>query len=196
MDDPTNSLAALANDHEFLLMMARYADGLVSEAQVRKRYRLPEQVWADLGQNDELAEAIELEKQKRIRSGATARERAQSFFAAAPTVLGGIMNDGAASPRHRIESVKELRQIADNGPETAPAASAEKFVIRIVLGPDPSDTLEYPISPKVIEHSNDTHNSNSRDNDDADEQQLATPWGLFMTATNKQGSDGNGSQSI
>ena len=41
MDDPTNSLAALANDHEFLLMMARYADGLVSEAQVRNGTGFP-----------------------------------------------------------------------------------------------------------------------------------------------------------
>jgi hypothetical protein len=197
MGDAANVPTSLLEDRDFILTLARFADGLLSEEAVRKKYRLDAAAWESLGNNDALVEAIELEKQKRIRDGSTARERAQILYAQAPTVLGGIMNDARAPARNRIESAKELRVVADNGPQVAPAATAEKFMIVINIGND--EVLKYPpsadkilnVSPKVIEHDSEPH-----DNDDPDEQQLATPWGLFLTATNKQGSDGNGGQSL
>ena len=56
----------------------------------------------------------------------------------APDVLGGIMLDASASPKHRINSAKTLDAFAANGPESAPAS--DRFVITINLG---SDTLRF-----------------------------------------------------
>jgi hypothetical protein len=53
----------------------------------------------------------------RIRSGETAREKAAHLFVTAPDVLSDIIRDPAALPRHKVESIRELRQIAAVGPE-------------------------------------------------------------------------------
>jgi len=128
---------SLLDNHEFIVSLARYAEGQegYSEAAVRKRFRLPDDVWQGLGNDEELVEAIEAEKVRRIRNGATARERAQQLFAKAPDVLGNILNDDSASPRHRIEASKELRTVAANGPEAAPQQE-ERFQITIILSAD------------------------------------------------------------
>src|SRR6516162_9663667 len=78
---------------ELIQDLCRYAENLLSEQQVRKKYRFDNETWECLGSNDSLVEAIEAEKTRRIRNGSTARERAQQHFASAPTVLGGILND-------------------------------------------------------------------------------------------------------
>jgi hypothetical protein len=88
-----------------------------------------------LGEDDALIEAIEAEKIRRVRDGCAARERAQVIFATAPTVLGDILNDNGASPRHRIESARELRQIATPPADVVPAS--DRFVITINLGVPP-----------------------------------------------------------
>src|SRR5262245_31379042 len=124
MGDVVDFPASLIDDREFVLACARYADGLLSEAAIKKRYRFDDETWERLGSNDALVAAIEAETTRRIRNGDTARERAQVLYAETPTVLGGILHDDGASARHRIESARELRQIADNGPEAAAPASA------------------------------------------------------------------------
>ena len=103
--------------------LARYAEGLLDEAAVKKIYRFSDEDWDRLGGNDELVEKIEAEKRRRIRDGRSARERAQQLFAQAPSVLGGILHGDGVSPRHKIESARELRAIAANGPEAAAPAS-------------------------------------------------------------------------
>ena len=134
----------LADDHAFIVDMARFADGLLSEKQIKKKYRFDAATWEKLGNNDALVEKIEEEKARRIRRGETARERAQALYAGAPTVLGNIMNDGTASPRYRIESAKELRVCAANGPESVPAA--DRFQIVINLGADQVLKFDKPIA--------------------------------------------------
>jgi hypothetical protein len=47
----------------------------MTEKQVRKRHRLADSVWEQLGENEELVEKIELEKTRRIRDGSSKRER-------------------------------------------------------------------------------------------------------------------------
>src|SRR5262245_36110766 len=101
--------------------------------------------WAHLGEDDKLVEAIEAEKIRRIRNGSTARERAQQHFATAPDVLGGILHGDAVSPRHKIESARELRAIAATGPEAAQAA--DRFVIHIDLGEDQKLIIDKTIAP-------------------------------------------------
>src|SRR5262245_40937312 len=112
----------LINDREFLADCCRFAEGPLTEKQIKKKYRFDSETWEHLGSDDALVEAIELEKIRRIRNGTTAREKAQTHFATAPDILNNIMQDGGASPRHKIESAKALGQIAA-GPEATPAAS-------------------------------------------------------------------------
>ena len=117
---------------ELITDLARYAEGLLDEVAVKKIYRFSDEDWDRMAGNDELVEKIEAERRRRIRDGSSARERAQQLFAQAPTVLGAILHGDGVSPRHKIESARELRTIAANGPEaTAPAT---RFKISIDLG--------------------------------------------------------------
>jgi hypothetical protein len=149
MDDPT----ALIENHDFIADCARYAEGLLSEKEVKKKHRFDDATWERLGENDALVEAIETEKTRRIRNGSTKRERAQQLVAQAPGVLGDIMLDANASPKHRIDASKTLDTFAANGPEAAPAA--DRFVITINLG---SDVLHFDKSIAIDPNDVDPHN--------------------------------------
>src|SRR5262249_52116893 len=157
--------------------MCRYSEGLLSEQQIRKRYRLSDATWEALGADDRLIEQIEAQKLKRERLGLTARERAQRAFSSAPVVLSGILNDPSAPARSRIESAKELRVVAANGPEAAPATD-EKFHITIVLSADEKIHIDKqrgkvdPHDGEIIDHA---------------PQDL-----LAIAAANKRTDDGNG----
>ena len=98
--------AHLEDNQEFVADCCRYAENILSEAAVKKKYRFDEATWEKLGSNDKLVEAIEAEKVRRIRDGSSKRERAQVLVTKAPDVLGGIMLDASASPKHRIDSPK------------------------------------------------------------------------------------------
>src|SRR5262249_31786992 len=104
---------------ELISDLARFSETLLSESAVRRRWRLDEETWEALGADDELVRAIEEEKTRRIRNGATKRELAQAHVIRGPTVLASIMDDTHASPRHRVDSIRTLNAIADPGPEAA-----------------------------------------------------------------------------
>jgi hypothetical protein len=192
MDDATN----LIGNREFLVDCARFAEGLLSETQIKRKYRhFDSETWERLGSDEALVEAIELEKLQRIRSGQCAAERAQVLVATAPQRLGKILNSGEANPRHVIESARELRNMAAGSETTAAAATADKFLIVINLG---DEVIRYPasddktntlsnMSSKTIEH---THNVDADDTDTVPSELLA------MVAANKQGGDGNGGQPL
>ena len=172
MDDPTS----LLENYEFITDCARYAEGLMSEAEVKKRHHFDDATWERLGENDMLVEAIEVEKTRRIRNGSTKRERAQKLVAQAPGVLGDIMLDASASPKHRIDASKTLDAFAANGPETT--AAADRFIITINLG---SDVERYNKSIAI--------NANDVDPNDIDTK----PQGLLpMIAANKRKDDDGG----
>jgi hypothetical protein len=169
--------AHLEDDLEFVADCCRYAENILTEAAVKKKYRFDDATWEKLGSNDALIEKIEAEKVRRIRNGASAREKAQQLFVTAPGVLGNILHDDGASPRHRIESAKELRAIAANGPETTPAS--DRFQITINLG---SDVLHFDKSIAI--DANDVDPFNDTD---------TTPQGLLAAiAANKRKDDGGG----
>ena len=88
---------------ELVTNLARYAEGLLDEAAVKKIYRFSDEDWDRLGSNDELVEKIQAEKTRRIRNGSSARERAQTLFAEAPAVLGTILH-GVMMFRRAIRS--------------------------------------------------------------------------------------------
>jgi hypothetical protein len=158
--DPTRSLR---ENHELIQDLCRYAEGLCSESAVRKRWRLSEEVWEELGGDDELVRAIEEAKTRRVRSGALKRELAQGHVVRGVGVLAEIMDDRRQSARHRVDSVKALNAIADPGPEAAP--EREYISIKIDLSadtrakgqePNPGDVITIeaaprPNTPKQIE---------------------------------------------
>ena len=135
---------SLRENLELITDLARFSEALLSESAVRRKWRLSEETWELLGADDELVRAIEEEKTRRIRSGATKRELAQHHVIRGPSVLAGIMDDPKANARHRVDSIKALDAIADPGPEAA--AEQERIVIRIDLSADtkdPKDVLEF-----------------------------------------------------
>jgi hypothetical protein len=140
------TIALAAEDFALISDLSRFAEGLVSEQSVRAKYheRYGDTVWDHLG-DPAIVKAIDLERQRRVRDGSAAREKAQQLFVGAPAVLGKILHAGdGVSPRHKIESARELRAIAANGPESTPAEA--RFVIQINMG---SDVEHYSKAIKV-----------------------------------------------
>src|SRR5262245_65672496 len=62
---------SLRENSELVQDLCRYAENLASESAIRRKWRLDEETWELLGADDELVRAIEEEKTRRIRSGAT-----------------------------------------------------------------------------------------------------------------------------
>jgi hypothetical protein len=113
----------------------RFVEGIVTEEQLRKKYDIDDSGWRQLASHDTLQRAVGATKERRIRSGQAAQEKAAHLFVSCPDVLGGIVNDAGAPARSRIEAIRELRQVAAVGPgASAPADDREKFVIRINFG--------------------------------------------------------------
>ena len=146
---------SLIENHEFVTDLARYAEGLYSEAAVKKKYHFDDATWASLGNDDALVEAIEAEKIRRIRNGSAKREKAQAHIVKAPDILNTIMSDETANARHRVDSIKALDSLADNGPRATPAM--DRFVINIDLTadaklrsaePDPNDVIVIDATPR------------------------------------------------
>jgi hypothetical protein len=141
MGDIVNFPISLDSDlgRELVIDCVRFAEGLLDERAIRKKYRFTNDDWETLGENDALVEKIEAEKLRRIRDGSSKREKAQLLVVKAPDVVAKIMLDDSANARHRIDASKTLNDFAANGPgQGAPAA--DRFVITINLG---SDTLKF-----------------------------------------------------
>ena len=80
--------SAHLEDDELIENLARFADGTLSEAAVKARHHLTNEDWAAMGENDRLVELVEAAKLRRIRTGATKRERAQIEIVDGPPILG------------------------------------------------------------------------------------------------------------
>jgi hypothetical protein len=170
----------------FVSDMARFADGILSEQQVRRKWRLDEAVWEKLGADDSLVEAIEDEKLRRQFDGRSKRERAQQLVVKAPAILDSIASDDRASPRHRVDAIKTLDGLATNGREAA-ATENTRFVIRIDLTAGGGDVEVYDI-PRTIESKD--NEKTSGDDDDTTPQEL-----LPAIAANKR-NGGSGGQPL
>jgi hypothetical protein len=156
MDAVPDDLAAqLLADTEFVADLARYSEKLLTEKFIRRKYNLTDDACEQLGNNDELVDAIEAEKTRRIRSGASKREKAQQHIVKAPDVLEKIMSDESQNSRHRVDAVKALDSLADNGPRTA--QQEDRITIHIDLTadaklkgiePDPRDIINLEVTPR------------------------------------------------
>jgi hypothetical protein len=132
----TISPPSLIEDHEFVLAMARYSEGLegFSEKEVRRRWNFTQAEWTALGSDDRLVERIRETKAARVKSGAAKRERAQQHVVAAVDVVNGIVTDQKANARHRIDGAKLLESMAGFSPENT--ADEEKVFVTINLNGD------------------------------------------------------------
>ena len=149
---PAPDHRALINNTELVSDLARFAEALCTESAIRKKWRLSEDVWEWLGGSDEMVRAIEEERTRRIRSGATKRELAQQHIVRGPGALAAIMDSPTSNDRHKVDAIKALNAIADPGPEAA--AGEEKIYIRIDLSADTKDpkdvlTFEAAVPPKL-----------------------------------------------
>src|SRR5215468_11371478 len=136
----------LRKDQGFVEDLARFADGVLTEKQVRAKYHLfDESTWTALN-DDAFVEAVELERTRRIRSGATKRELAQLRVVAAPDVLSGILMDPRANARHRIEASKALDDLAG----FAPQAAAEQDMVQITINLGGGEVYRYGGSVKPV----------------------------------------------
>jgi hypothetical protein len=131
VDDPPSPQL---NNFELITDLTRYAEGLLEEKHVRKKYRFDETTWTALGSDEKFIEAVELEKIRRVRDGSFKRERAQQHVTKAPDILNDIMSDTKQSAKHRIDSAKTLDSFSGNGPKDAP--EQDRIVIRIDMGAD------------------------------------------------------------
>jgi hypothetical protein len=162
-------------DDELIENLARFADGTLSEAAVKARHHLSNEEWAALGESDRLVELVEACKLRRLRTGATKRERAQLEIIDGPPILGKIMRDPNANERHRIDSIKTLDALASTGAEAA--AAGARFEITINLGAD------------HIEHYS---KSIAIDPNDTDPNEIDAPAVVAAIATKKDDGGGQG----
>ena len=161
--DQPKSLPALRDNYEFLIDLARYAESLegYSEKDIRKKYHFDEATWKALGNDDRLVEKIEALRLQRVRDGSFKREKAQQLIVKGPEILDSIMSDVKVSPKHKVDAIKTLDALADNGPGAAP--EQDRVVIRIDLTAGGGEVLEFKAGKptpsddtKVIEHDNNT----------------------------------------
>jgi hypothetical protein len=139
----------------FVTDCVRFIEGLLTEEQLRKKYQLDDASWQQLATNEPLQQRVGAQKEKRIRDGTAAREKAAHLFLAAPDVLSTIMTDATASPRHRVDACRELRATAAVGAENKPD-ERERIHISINFGTSkvrvdaPMKTIKP--EPLTIEH--------------------------------------------
>src|SRR5262245_4915825 len=115
--------------------LARNKERLFSDAQVIEKYDISEKAWTEITQSKAIRLAVNAEHERRMLNGIAAQESAAKIFTEAPEVLGSILRDNKASPRHRIEASKELRATARSSDEK-PGAETDRVIVTINLGGD------------------------------------------------------------
>jgi hypothetical protein len=164
LSDNVETPPSLLDNFELIQDLARYAEGLFTREQVKRRWKklITNEMWETLGSNDELVDRIEAEKVRRIRDGSFKRERAQQHITKGPDILNDIMSDPKQSAKYRIDSAKALDQFAANSPDAA--EEKDRIIIKIDLSADtkdPKDVLVFETSGrptpldtdgKIIDH--------------------------------------------
>jgi hypothetical protein len=145
----------------FITDVCRHIEGGMDVDQLRAKYGLSDdKAYADLASNEPLQRAIAAELERRVRNGDCARERAAAIYKETPKVLADIIHDPAASNRHKVESIRELRQIAAVGPENKPDGQ-DRIHISINFGTAkvrldaPMKTIKPEREPLTIEQGRD-----------------------------------------
>ena len=145
-------LIPLASDvgGAFISDCARNKERLVSDSRICERYGITPAAFAEIGANPAVRLAVSAEHDRRLLNGDAAREAAAKLFAEAPEVLGTILRNEQASPRHRIEAARELRTTANHGAEKTSDA-ADRVVVHINLGGDQKLVFDKQVAPLTPE---------------------------------------------
>jgi len=126
--------------------LSRNKERLFSDQQVCEKYGITPNDWTAITQSKAIRLAVNAEHERRMLNNDASREAAAKEFTKAPAVLGGILEDQKANPRHRIEAAKELRATARSGDEKA-GDNAERVVVTINLGSAPEDKFVFDCGP-------------------------------------------------
>jgi hypothetical protein len=143
--------------HAFVTDLSRNKERLFSDAQVIEKYDITPDDWTAIAQNKALRLLVNAEHERRMLNGTAAQEAAAKVFAESPEVMGAILRDQQANPRHRIEASKELRATARFDDEKD-VADAERYTITINLGNAPEDKIFVdcgPLPPKQAKEASD-----------------------------------------
>src|SRR6516162_9742924 len=134
----------LASDvgYAFVTDCARNRERLFSDEEIREKYDINPDAWDEIAKNKSLRLAINSESERRMLNGTAAQEAAAKIFTEAPQVMGTILRDSQASPRHRIEASKELRATARAGDEKT-GTDTDRVIVTINLGNAPEDKLVF-----------------------------------------------------
>jgi hypothetical protein len=145
----------LFDEQEMIIDLCRYSEGILTEQQVRKKYRLPDDIWTKMAEDESLCERIEAERVRRVRSGDCKRELAQKHVVRGPAVLAGIMDDPSTHAKHKIDSIRALDHLAANGPQAAGDGSMFNIVINLGADADGREIVETYNKPIKIGVSDD-----------------------------------------
>jgi hypothetical protein len=117
----------------FVVDVTRAAEGILTDADLCEIYEVSMEELGKLLKSKIFANAVRSERDRRVRSGTAAKEAASKYFIKSPKILDEIQSDETANARHKIESIRELRQIA--APENAGGTGqSDRFVITINIG--------------------------------------------------------------
>lgn len=165
--------APTKDDFEFVSDLARFSEGIASEADIKRKYRLANEVWEEMGNDDELVRAIERQKERRVRDGSHKREKAQKHIIKGPDILSGIAEDSTASPRHRVDAIKTLDGMAANGPAAAGAGTFFEITINLGADQDGKPVIEHYRKPRAIDINPTDTSSDPNENLDSDTERYS-----------------------
>jgi hypothetical protein len=134
----------------FVSDAARNRQRLFSDQRLCEKYGLSMDAWTEIAKNPAFRLAVDAEHERRVFNGDAARESAAKIFSESPSVLGAILNDKSASPKHRIDAARELRATAQPGTEKA-RDDSDRFVISINLGADQKILIDKEVRPLTAE---------------------------------------------
>jgi len=139
----------------FITDLSRNKERLFSDQQVCEKYDITPDDWTAITQSKAVRLAVSAEHERRMLNNDASREAAAKQFTKAPEILGGILENERASPRHRIEAAKELRATAHVGDEKA-GDVPDRVVIEINLGADEKLVVDSgPLPPKRLKEATD-----------------------------------------
>ena len=130
---------------EFTENCVRAGEGLITDRELSEIYELSPADFQAVSKDTALIRAIRTVRDQRVRTGQAAREAAAKHFVKAPGILDRIMTNESSNDRHKIEAVRELRQVALPENQNNPAVQSDRFIIRIDLtaGGDSEDVLTF-----------------------------------------------------
>jgi hypothetical protein len=163
----------------FITDATRAAESVIDDRTLMEKYELSIEELQMIANTKAVGRAIRNEREHRLRSGISTRELASGYFFKAPKVLDSIMMNEQANARHRIEAVREIRQVAlPENQNNNPAQNTEKFIIRIDLTAGGGGVEHYE---KEIIH------TNNIDSDTPEQPKLTTP--AKLTVISNEGLD-------